>query len=112
MQGTSGGWDHQPDRRLEVIRAQYNVSTYPENAGAVATVETRGFWRPFDETQGAYNQGYHWNCNAASYFNIGTVAAQAMRALEKGEWTQPFINATNDDGKFGAEDDACPVRGT
>ena len=71
-----GGWAHQPSRRFEVIRAQYNVSTYDEFEGRVASVETRGFWRDFAETDdGACNQGYHWNCNAASYYFIGTVAA-------------------------------------
>ena len=42
------------------MRAQYNVSTYPEFQGNVATVETRGFFRDFTETNGAINQGYHW----------------------------------------------------
>ena len=110
VQGTSGGWDHQPSRRLEVIRAQYNVSTYDEFEGRVASVETRGFWRDFAETDdGACNQGYHWNCNAASYYFIGTVAAQAMRKLEQGTWTQPFINSTNDADTPADFDDFCPA---
>ena len=52
-----GGWGQANDRRLGIMRAQYNVSTYLENVG---TVETRGFFRDFDETNGAINQGYHW----------------------------------------------------
>ena len=96
IQGTSGGWGHQPDRRLEVIEGQYNVSTYPENLGKVAAIETRGFWRDYTETgNGPINQGYHWNGNAESYYFIGTAAAQAMRALENGQWKQFLINATN-----------------
>ena len=50
------------------------------HGGRVAAVETRGFWRDFAETSdGACNQGYHWNCNGASYFFIGT-AAEIRRA--------------------------------
>lgn len=111
VQGTSGGWDEQPSRRLEVIRAQYNVSTYAEFENRVAAVETRGFWRDFAETSdGACNQGYHWNCNGASYFFIGTAAAQAMRGLEAGTWKQFFINATNDAHTPGADAaEFCPV---
>ena len=116
VQGTSGGWDGQPDRRLEVLRAQYNVSQHAEFAGRVAAVETRGFWRDFNETSsGPCGQDYHWNCNAASYFFIGTAAGQAMAALADGTWAQPFINATNDHGAPPASrardvEDACSVR--
>ncbi|KAJ1452101.1 SGNH hydrolase-type esterase domain-containing protein [Pelagophyceae sp. CCMP2097] len=110
VQGTGGGWIGQSARRLEVIRAQYNVSTYTEFAGRVAAVETRGFWRRFDETQGACDQGYHWNCNAASYFWIGTAAGQAMGSLEAGTWSQPFINASNArDAPVSDDAEACVV---
>ena len=54
VQGTDNGWHGAVDRRLEVIRAQYNVSTY---LAGVASTETRGFFRDFDETHGAVNQG-------------------------------------------------------
>jgi len=52
-----GGWGQANDRRLGIMRAQYNVSTYLDRVGVV---ETRGFFRDFNETQGAINQGYHW----------------------------------------------------
>ena len=96
VQGTSGGWGHQPDRRLEVIEGQYNVSTYPEFEGTVGAVETRGFWRDYAETgNGPINQGYHWNGNAESYLYVGTAAGQAMQGLVAGTWKQPVIDPTN-----------------
>ena len=51
--------------------------------------------RFFDETGGACNQGYHYNCNGESYFYVGSVAGQCMAALLDGSWKQPYINTTN-----------------
>ena len=84
-----GGWGQSVPRRLEIMRAQYNVSTYVED---VATVETRGFFRAFAETGGAINQGYHWFGNGETYVYIGTAMATAMKALIAGTWSQPKID--------------------
>ena len=85
--------DDVSDRRLKLIGAQYAVTQHKENVGNVAAQETRGFVRFYDETNGACNQGYHYNCNAESYFYLGSVAGQAMSALLPGTWKQPHINA-------------------
>ena len=84
-----GGWGQGVDRRLEVMRAQYNVSTYVAN---VATVETRGFFRDFTETGGCINQGYHWFGNGETYVYVGTAMGVAMKALLAGTWVQPKID--------------------
>jgi hypothetical protein len=84
-----GGWGQGVDRRLEVMRAQYNVSTYVAN---VATVETRGFFRDFTETGGCINQGYHWFGNGETYVYVGTAMGAAMKALLAGTWVQPKID--------------------
>eukprot|EP00966_Prymnesium_polylepis_P285565 6596350-Prymnesium_polylepis.2 len=55
-------WRGRVDRRNGIIRAQYSVTQYAENAGLAAAQETRGFVRFFDETGGACNQGYHYKC--------------------------------------------------
>ena len=84
-----GGWGQGVDRRLEIMRAQYNVSTYVAN---VATVETRGFFRDFTETGGCINQGYHWFGNGETYVYVGTAMGAAMNALLAGTWVQPKID--------------------
>jgi len=62
--------------------------------------ETRGFVRSFNETGGACNQGYHYNCNGETYYYVGAVAGQCMASLLQKNWTQPYINTTNpDDGR-------------
>lgn len=96
-------WRGTVDRRSGIIHAQYAVTQYAEFASNVAAEETRGFVRFFDETGGACNQGYHFNCNGESYFYVGTVAGQGMSALLDGTWVQPFINTTNPSGKGAAE---------
>eukprot|EP00316_Scyphosphaera_apsteinii_P017268 CAMPEP_0119307870 /NCGR_PEP_ID=MMETSP1333-20130426/8242_1 /TAXON_ID=418940 /ORGANISM="Scyphosphaera apsteinii, Strain RCC1455" /LENGTH=187 /DNA_ID=CAMNT_0007311507 /DNA_START=22 /DNA_END=582 /DNA_ORIENTATION=- len=105
-------WRGRVDRRNGIIAAQYAVSTYPAFRLTVAAEETRGFVRFYDETGGACNQGYHFNCNGETYFYVGTVAGQAMSALINRSWVQPYINTTNPEG--GAEhgthvDDGCEV---
>jgi len=101
--GASAGqssWRGNVDRRLGIMRAQYNVTTYGEFSGKVGAQETRGFVRFFDETNGACNQGYHYNCNGETYYYIGVVAGQSMAALLDGVWKQPFINTTAVNGDF------------
>lgn len=92
--GLSGfdGWGQRVDRRLDVMAAQYNVTQHGDLSGSVAAVETRGFFRPFSETHGAINQGFHWFGNAETYFYIGTAMAEAMHRLIEGSWTQPYID--------------------
>ena len=91
--GLSGfdGYGQAIDRRLEVMRAQYNVTTHVPFVG---TVETRGFFRDFAETNGSINQGYHWFGNGETYYYLGTAMGRAMGALLDGAWTQPYINTT------------------
>ena len=79
-------WRGRVDRRNGIIHAQYAVTQYAENVGTVGAQETRGFVRFFDETGGACNQGYHYNCNGESYFYVGSVAGQSMSQLLDGTW--------------------------
>ena len=99
-------WRGRVARRNGIIHAQYAVSTYPEFQNNVASQETRGFVRFYDETGGACNQGYHFNCNGETYFYVGTVAGQAMSMLLNGTWVQPFINTTNPDDEADVEAEA------
>jgi len=92
-------WRGRVARRNGIIHAQYAVTQYAHNVGTVAAEETRGFVRFFDETNGACNQGYHWNCNGESYFYVGTVAGQAMAAMLDGTWSQPYINSWNSESE-------------
>jgi len=87
-------WRGTVDRRLGIIKAQFAVTQYPENEGTVGAQETRGFVRFYDESNGACNQGYHYNCNGESYYYLGSVAGQSMSALLDGTWKQPYINTT------------------
>jgi autotransporter-associated beta strand protein len=65
-----------------VLTAQMNVGNpalHPEFAGTVTTVDTRPF--DFGTLLGSSDEGYHWNWNAESYFNIGENMGKAMMAL-------------------------------
>ena len=93
-----GGWAQSIDRRLEIMRAQYNVSTYGRFAGTVATTETRGFSRLFGETNGAINQGYHWFGNGETYYYIGTAMGRAIIQLIEKSWVQPIIDTKVQEG--------------
>jgi len=88
-------WQGHVERRNGIIQAQFNVTQDAEFRSNVAATETRGFVRFFDETGGACNQGYHFNCNGESYFYLGTVAGQAMSSLLNNSWVQPYINTTD-----------------
>ena len=74
-----GGWAQANDRRLGIIEAQLAVARRPEFAGKVQTVETRGFFRPAEQSPS--RQGYHWNSNAETYFLIGDAMAETMLDL-------------------------------
>ena len=68
--------------RLALIAAQTNVSNpalHPEFNGTVTTVDTRPF--DFGTLLGVSTEGYHWNWNAESYFNIGESMGKAMMAM-------------------------------
>jgi alpha-galactosidase len=65
-----------------VLVAQMNVGNsalHPEFNGTVTTVDTRPF--DFGTLLGSSDQGYHWNWNAESYFNIGESMGKAMMAM-------------------------------
>jgi autotransporter-associated beta strand protein len=68
-----------------LIEAQGNVSNpslHPEFAGTVKTVDTRPF--DYGVFQSPIDQGYHWNGNGESYFQIGEAMGEAMLALLPG----------------------------
>jgi alpha-galactosidase len=68
---------------LTVAKAQLAVSgdkgKYPEFAGNVLTVETRGFWK--DASISPRNQGFHYNGNAETYMNVGDALGRGMVKL-------------------------------
>lgn len=66
-------------RALSLMKAQAAVAERPEWKGTVAFVGTRAFWRPKEESPNA--QGYHWNCNAETYYLIGEAMGVAMKKL-------------------------------
>ena len=67
---------------LKVINAQAavaNPTLYPEFAGTVVTVDTRPY--DYGNDVGGNNDGYHWNQNAESYFNIGEQMALRLMGI-------------------------------
>jgi hypothetical protein len=52
---------------------------HPEFAGTVASVETRDFARPAEQSPS--NFGYHWNHNGESHFLVGEAMGKAMLKL-------------------------------
>lgn len=76
--GMTGPEEKNP-RALSLMKAQAAVADYPEFKGNVAFVPTRQFWRPVDLSPA--NQGYHWNCNAETYYLIGAGMAEAMKPM-------------------------------
>jgi hypothetical protein len=54
---------------------------HPEFAGTVASVESRGFARPVEQSPSDF--GYHWNHNGESHYLIGEAMGQAMVKLLK-----------------------------
>lgn len=76
---------------LALVTAQNNVANpalHPEFAGTVFTVDTRPF--DFGVALGGSNEGYHWNWNAESYFNIGEGMGKAMMAMLPVVSSTPF----------------------
>jgi alpha-galactosidase len=62
-----------------LLQAQANVALRPEFAGTVTTVDTRPFF--YGAFQSPIDQGYHWNGNGETYFQIGESMGEAMLAL-------------------------------
>ena len=74
-----GGRNQKVDRRLGIIAAQHAVAKRKEFKDTVASVETRDFFRPAEESPS--RQGYHWNGNAETYYLIGEGMGKAMVEL-------------------------------
>ena len=74
-----GGHKQSVDRRLGIIAAQHAVAKRKEFKRTVASVETRDFFRPAEESPS--RQGYHWNGNAETYYLIGENMGKAMIKL-------------------------------
>jgi hypothetical protein len=77
-----GGWEMEGNA-LAVAEAQLAVSgehgRYPDFAGNVKTVETRGFWRTAE--QSPREQGFHYNQNAETYMLTGEALGRGMLEL-------------------------------
>jgi len=66
----------------EAQMAVGNPKLHPELAGTVASIDTRGFWRPRGESP--TNTGYHYNHNAETYVLTGDALGRAMVRLQGG----------------------------
>jgi len=70
-------------RYLQILEARMAVSgeqnKYPEFAGNVLAVDTRGFWRSVEESPSC--QGYHYNGNAETYMLVGDALGRGMVKL-------------------------------
>ncbi|NQU25084.1 MAG: PEP-CTERM sorting domain-containing protein [Candidatus Nealsonbacteria bacterium] len=76
------GYSETHHRALSLMAAQAAVADaakYPEFAGNVAFVETKGFFR--DSSQSPNGQAYHWNSNAETYYLIGDGMGEAMMTI-------------------------------
>ena len=76
-----GGRNQKIDRRLGIIAAQHGAADRKEFKGTAASVETRDFFRPREQSPGG--QGYHWNNNAETYYLIGESMGNTMLKLLK-----------------------------
>jgi alpha-galactosidase len=76
--GMSGRSEAHP-RALSLMKAQAAVAEKPEFRGNVASVGTRDFFRPREESPSG--QAYHWNSNAETYYLIGEAMGKAMLEL-------------------------------
>ena len=76
--------------------AMNNTSKYPQFAGNVKTMDTRGYWR--DVAESPLDQGYHYNHNAETYMLTGDALGRGMidlmRAADYTEWTSSFPGAS------------------
>lgn len=76
--GMTGPEEKHP-RALALMQAQAAVAAAPEFEGTVAFVGTREFWR--SEELSPSRQGYHWNSNGETYYQIGDAMGRAMIKL-------------------------------
>jgi len=76
-----GGRGQKIDRRLGIMQAQAAAANHPDFEGTAACVETRDFFRPADDSPSRH--GFHWNCNAETYFLIGDALGKALLELMK-----------------------------
>lgn len=60
---------------------------YPQFAGNVDAVDTRGFWR--EPAISPSSQSYHWNQNFESYYLVGESMGHAMASLIAGPTVNP-----------------------
>lgn len=92
-----GGWDIPPDapykqrveKLMEAQLAAADPKKYPEFAGTVAGVETRGFQRSEEESPS--KQGYHWMRNWETYYLIGKAMGDAMVDLAADRSAAPEV---------------------
>jgi hypothetical protein len=80
-----GGYN-MADKYVKILEAQMAVGDPkkpPEFAGAVASVDTRDFWREVDESP--RSQDYHYNRNAETYMLVGDALGRAMVELLGGK---------------------------
>ena len=69
---------------LTIANAQLAVGDakkHPEFVGNVKSVEVRDFWREVDVSP--KSQGYHYNRNAETYYEVGNALGWAMADLLK-----------------------------
>ena len=93
--GVSGFNGYTPEpRRDAIIAAQFavaNATKYPEFAGTVVAVETRGFVRPPPLSPGT--QSYHWWNNCETYWLVGKAMAEGMiQLLRLSQSSSPPVN--------------------
>ncbi|MEM9348380.1 MAG: sialate O-acetylesterase [Planctomycetota bacterium] len=77
-----GGNEASNSSQLQIINAQLamgDATEYPEFEGEVAVIETRPMWRPADVSPN--NQGFHWNGNGITMYEIGTGMGEAYLKL-------------------------------
>jgi len=70
----------------KILNAQMAVADpkqHPEFIGQVKSIDTRGYWRPADESP--TGTGYHYNHNAETYMLVGDALGRAMVELQGGE---------------------------
>jgi hypothetical protein len=85
------GMANAPTGPGSLIEAQNNVGNpalHPELSGNVTTVNTIPF--DYGVLLGEVDEGYHWNWNAESYYNIGESMAKAMMALLPADSSTPY----------------------
>ena len=80
-----GGMNMDPGHFMtwEAQMAVGDPKQHPEFAGKVASVDTRGFWRPRGESP--TGTGYHYNHNAETYVLTGDALGRAMVRLLGGK---------------------------